>query len=163
MVRKVRCGLFLAAAAVVALGGCQSSEVTGLCSPLTTAEATNFHFSASPNSSAAVVTSPNAMKACTAKLDIRVRYEDEERSRATAPKNILVEFGVEDATTNPPTLFPPGKPVYTTQYYRKFIEWSVLVNASQREEPVQYFIVIRTEESGDDPVLVDAVIRYSAY
>jgi hypothetical protein len=157
------CGFVLAAAALTALGGCSTTETKSLCASVSTAEIDDFSFSASPNTTVRVITTPPAMKHCTASLDVKARYADEERSRAKAPQNIKVEFGVEDGTADAPTFFPGGDPEYTTQYYRRYIQWGISVNAPSREEPVQYFIRVGTDANGDDPVLVDAVIKFSAY
>jgi hypothetical protein len=145
------------------LGGCTSGETTDLCADIATASTSGFYYSASPNTQVRVITSQNANKLCTGDLGIKVRYENDSISRDQAPQNIKVEFAVEDGSGEPPTIFDPGEPEYTTLYGRRYKQWSVQVNASDRQDPVKYYIRIGTDALGDRPVLADAVIRYTRY
>ena len=58
------CGFVLAAAALTALGGCSTTETKSLCASVSTAEIDDFSFSASPNTTVRVITTPPAMKHC---------------------------------------------------------------------------------------------------
>lgn len=153
--------LFISIAATLLLGGCSSDNTTDLCANIITASASRFYFDASPNTMTRVITSQGAKKLCTAELGVKIRYENDNFSRDRAPQNIDVEFAVEDGSGNPATIFPEGDPEYTTLYQRKYIQWSVRVNATDRTDPVTYYIRVGTDSRGDAAVLVDAAIRYT--
>jgi hypothetical protein len=155
--------IIISVAAALLSGGCSSSETTGLCADIATASTSGFNFSASPNTWVRVITSQDAKKLCNAELGIKVRYENGDLARDRAPQNIQVEFAVQDGSGEPATIFPEGDPEYTTLYQRKYIQWGVSVNASDRVDPVQYYIRIGTDSGGDAAVLVDAVIRYARW
>ena len=163
MRKRMGIWIVIAAAITMLLGGCSSSETTGLCENIVTARASRFYFSPLPNSSVRVITSQHAERLCPAELGIKVRYESDDLAFRIAPQNISVEFAVEDGSGNPATIFPAGDPEYTTLYQRRYVQWAVSVNAADRVEPVYYFIRIRTDGAGDSPVLADAVIRYTLY
>jgi hypothetical protein len=162
-IKHIEMWLFIAIAGAMLLGGCSSSETSDLCENIVTASTSSFYFSGSPGTAVRVITSQPAKKFCTAELGIKVRYESDDRARDRAPVNIKVEFAVEDGSGEAATIFPEGEPVYTTVYQRRYIQWGVSVNAADREEPVNYYIRIGTDQDGDFPVLADAVIKYTLY
>ncbi len=150
-------------AAALLAGGCSSNTPADACANITTASATDFLFDAAPGTTVRVITSGGAERLCHAELDVEIRYEDNELSRASAPQNIQVEFAVEDDSGKPPTIFAIGDPEYSTLYRRKYIRWNATVSSRDRMDMVRYYIRIGTDSNGDDPVLVDAVIKYAIY
>jgi hypothetical protein len=155
--------LFISIAAALLIGGCSSDNTTDLCANIATASKSSFYFAASPNTTTRVITSQDAKKLCRAELGVKVRYENDTFARDRAPQNIQAQFAVEDGSGNPPTFFDVGEPEYTTLYQRKYVQWSVSVSATERTDPVKYYIRIGTDSRGDAAVLVDAVIRYTLY
>jgi hypothetical protein len=155
--------IFISIAATLLVGGCSSDNTTDLCANIVTASTSGFYFQAAANTWTRVITSQDAKKLCNAELGIKVRYENDTYAQAQAPRHILVELAVEDGSGNPPTIFPLGEPEYTTVYQRKYIQWGVNVNASDRVDPVKYYIRIGADSEGDAAVLADAVIKYTRY
>jgi hypothetical protein len=155
--------LFISIAAALLIGGCSSSETTDLCANVVTASTSNFYFAASPNTATRVITSQEAKKLCSTEIGIKVRYENDSYAQDRAPRNIQVEFAVEDDSGNPATIFDVGEPEYTTLYQRKYIQWGVNVTSNDRTDPVRYYIRIGTDSDGDAAVLADAVIKYTLY
>jgi hypothetical protein len=155
----------LGATALMLLGGCSSEEGSELCQGITVASVDRFRFSALPNTETTVITTPPARKDCTTELELRIRYEDESLADRQAPDNIDVEFGVDGVGgSGSPTIIDEGTPEHTTRYRRKYIEWNTHTNAAGREEEsVEYYIRVGTDSAGDQPVLIEAAIRYSAY
>ena len=155
--------LLISIAAALLIGGCSSDQSTDLCADIVTASASNFYFDASPNTMVRVITSQDAKGLCSTELGIKVRYEDDALAQDRAPRNIQVEFAVVDGSGEPATIFPAGDPEYTTLYQRKYVQWGVSVNASDRVDPVKYYIRVGTDSNGDASVLADAVIKYTLY
>jgi hypothetical protein len=155
--------LLLSVTAAMSLGGCSSSETTGLCKDIVTAKTARFYFSSAPNASVRVITTPDANKLCSTDMGIKVRYERDDLARDRAPQNIYVEFAVEDGSGEPPTVFELDDADYSVEYGRKYIQWTLNVSAADRVEPVKYYIRIGTSAPGEYPVLADAAIRYVAY
>lgn len=163
MRKRVEVLLLLSMAVPLLLGGCSSDSTEPLCADIVTASTPGFYFGASPNTTVRVITSQEAKRLCNAELGIKVRYENDDLARTRAPQNIKVEFAVEDNSGEPATIFPEGDPEFTTLYQRRYIQWGVSVNSSDREDPVTYYIRVGTDAQGDQPVLVDAVIKYTRY
>ncbi|MGD9140520.1 MAG: hypothetical protein PVJ42_03180 [bacterium] len=163
MRKTVEVAILLSVAAAISLGGCSSSETTGLCQNVVTAKTSRFYFSSAPNASVRVITTPDANKLCSTDMGIKVRYERDDLARDRAPQNIYVQLAVEDGSGEPPTIFELDDPNYSVEYGRKYIQWGLNVSAADRVEPVRYYIRIGTSAPGEYPVLADAAIRYVAY